>query len=163
MKNLAMLPREQDVSSWHPRLRELHRYWIEMHPAIGLPGRQHFDPLHVPHLLPQLWLLEVQRAPFRLRYRVAGTRVVELAGQELTGRWLDEAHPHLRVNNGLARFERVVETGVPDWRRGKPKVFLAHMDYAEIENCLFPLARNGATVDMILVYTVFYRPDGTEL
>src|SRR5690348_8213244 len=41
------------------RLRELYEYWRSRHPAEGvLPGRQHFDPVDVPKLLPWIWLVD---------------------------------------------------------------------------------------------------------
>lgn len=153
-----------DLDSWHSSLQDLYGYWQRIGPPDGLPGRQHLDPLDIAPYLSQLWLLDVHRDPFRLRYRVVGTRIVEITGRELTGLWLDEAHPHL-VNHPeiLARYQAAVETGVPSRRKGKPAVFLAHQaDYTLIENALFPLARDGKVVDMVMAYTVFYQPNGRE-
>jgi hypothetical protein len=154
-----------NVAGWHPRLQALYRYWCRIHPAEGkLPGRQHLDPADIPEYLPQLWLLDVQREPIRLRYRLVGTRIVEMAGRELTGLWLDEVHPHVAQDaRAFERFQRVVTTGRPDHRRGRPALFLAHQaDFTEIENTFFPFARDGRTVDMIMVYSIFYRRDGKE-
>jgi PAS domain len=153
-----------DVSAWHPRLQRLHDYWKRVHPASGLPGRQHVDPLAIPDLLPNLWLLDVERDPFRLRYRLVGTRITELSGRELTGLFLDEAHPHAtEIPDFFRRFRAVVETGQPSWRRGVPTLYLHHKDFTTIERAALPLARDGVSVDMILAMTVFYQPDGTVL
>ncbi len=159
-----MSPVIADLALWHPSLQELYRYWHAIRPGDALPGRQHLDPIDLPGFLPQLWLVDVQREPFRLRYRLAGTRICELAGRELTGSWLDEVHPaRAREANGFARFRQAVVTGLPNRRRGQPTLYLSHKaDFTEIENALFPLARDGKTVDMILAYTIFYAPDGTE-
>lgn len=94
-----------DTSLWHPRAQRLYGYWRSIAPQGALPGRQHFDPMDVPDLLSCLWLLDVQRDPFRLRYRLAGTAIVEAIGREVTGQWLDEAHPHIEDRGGfLARY-----------------------------------------------------------
>jgi len=152
-----------DVSSWHPLLQELYRYWCAIRPGEALPGRRHLDPLDLGKFLPRLWLLDVQREPFRLRYRLVGTRICEMAGRELTCQWLDEAHPGLEPGT-FVRFQQVVATGVPNRRRGKPKLFLSHKaDLTEIENAVFPLAADGKTVDMLLVHTIFYSMDGKEI
>jgi len=151
-----------DTARWHPRIARLYRYWLSIHPpAGGLPGRQHFDPVDVPELLPGIWLLDVQHRPFRLRYRLVGTGIVEAVGREVTGQWLDQAHPHLRNDaTFFERYRRAAEQKRPEWRKGKPRIW-AHRDFGEIENLLLPLARDGATVDILLAFTVLYRPDGS--
>lgn len=152
-----------DFDRWHPKLQRLFRYWQSIHPAHGLPGRQHVEPLALADLLPGIWLLDVQRQPFRLRYRLVGTRIVEAIGQETTGLWLDEAHPHLLEHKHyLDRYERVVAGKVPDWRRGPARMW-THEDYREIENVVLPLASNGTDVDVLLLITVMYRLDGTSI
>jgi hypothetical protein len=151
---------DEAAREWHPKLRRLLQYWRSIHPPAGLPGRQHLDPLAISDLLPGIWLLDVQRAPFRLRYRLVGTRIVEAVGRELTGQWLDEAHPHiLKDPNYPSRFQEVVETGVPSRRRGAARLW-RHEDYREIENAIFPLATDGHNVDVLMVLTVLYRSDG---
>lgn len=150
-----------DTSLWHPRAQRLYRYWRSISPSGALPGRQHFDPVDIPDLLSCLWLLDVQRAPFRLRYRLAGTTIVEAIGREVTGQWLDEAHPDIEDRAGfLARYSGVVERGQPSWRKGYPRLW-AHRDFDLVENLLLPFARDGQTVDMLCALTVLYRRDGT--
>ncbi|HVM81635.1 MAG TPA: PAS domain-containing protein [Stellaceae bacterium] len=145
---------------WHPDIAGIHDYWRSIHPGTGLPGRQHVDALEIPReLLPRIWLLDIQAEPFRLRYRLVGTEIVRAIGREVTGQWLDDAHPHLKDEpDYLARYREVLATGMPSWRRGRAMLW-THQDYREIENILLPLARDGASVDMIMVLTVLYRWD----
>lgn len=99
---------------WHTEVQTVFRYWRERHPANGLPGRQHIDPLDVVSLLPGIWLLDVQREPFRLRYRLVGTRVTESIGREVTGLWMDEAHPDASSVPGyFDRYRSVVDSAQP--------------------------------------------------
>ena len=42
------------AAAWHPKTRRVHDYWREIHPGKNLPGRQHFDPLDIPDLMPQI-------------------------------------------------------------------------------------------------------------
>ena len=146
--------------SWHPDIARIHGYWRSIHPPVGLPGRQHLDALEVPKdLLPRIWLLDIQAEPLRLRYRLVGTEIVRTIGREVTGQWLDEAHPHLKGDlDYLARYRRVMATRAPSWRRGRAMLW-THQDYREIENILLPFARDGVGVDMIMVLTVLYRWD----
>jgi hypothetical protein len=145
---------------WHPRIRRLYDYWAAAAPCGVLPGRQHVEPADFPDLLPDIWLLDVQRDPFRLRYRLAGTHVVNCVGRELTGRWMDQVQPLSMAPGYLDRYRDVVETGKPSWRRGPPRLH-AERGYSVLENILLPLARDGKNVDMLLALTVCYRQDGT--
>jgi hypothetical protein len=36
-------------------------------------------------------------------------------------------------------------------------------EFTEVENALFPPARDGRDVDMVLACSIFYKTDGTEL
>lgn len=148
--------------TWHPKLERLYRYWLSINPGNGLPGRQHVDPIAIPDLLPNIWLLDVQREPFRLRYRLVGTRIVERLGREVTGDWLDEAHPHLAGDpQYFERYRSVVLSRVSSWRRGPP-FFRQDEHVAEIENLILPLASNGNDVDILMIITVRYNDEGRE-
>ena len=148
--------------AWHPRLRRLHQYWLDIHPPEGLPGRQHFDPTDIPDLLSNLWLLEVQREPFRLRYRLAGTSIVYAAKREVTGQWLDDVRPQVgQISGYFDRYRAVVESKKPSWRRGPPN-FQLDANFVSLENLFLPLARDGQNVDMILAGTVYFRFDKSE-
>jgi hypothetical protein len=152
-----------DPAGWHPLLAQLYRYWQSLRgPAGELPGRQHIDPMAIKEHLPAIWLLDVELAPFRLRYRLVGTKIDQMTGMRLTSRWMTEAHPHIAGQTELlARFEHVVERGTPSWKRGRP---LFWYDKATtVENIVLPLARDGARVDVLLIETRFFGADGTEL
>lgn len=151
--------------NWHPDIRALFLHWRAVHPGHGLSGRRHLDPAAIAKLLPGVWLLDVQASPFRLRYRLVGTKVVHGIGREVTGQWLDEAHPEAAATPAyLERYRRVVESGIPSWRRGRPQLSI-HLDFDTIENLILPLAEDGTHLDMLLAMTVFHRepPQETEL
>ncbi|MBL8710324.1 MAG: PAS domain-containing protein [Rhodospirillaceae bacterium] len=72
-----------------PNIRLLYDYWR----SIGggrAPERDRVDPASIKNLLPYLMLVEFTADPFRVRYRLTGTRVDEFTGINLTGRYLDE-------------------------------------------------------------------------
>ncbi len=147
---------------WHTRLKSLYEYWKTIHPPEGLPGRQDFDPADIPDLLPNIWILDVQHEPFRLRYRLVGTSIVCSAPGGLTGRWLDDVRPEIRDIPGyFDRHRAVVETKIPSWRRG-PSRFQIDPVFASLENLFLPMAGDGQHVDMILAGTVYYRFNKTE-
>ncbi len=167
----ALLRGDAVAPHWHPKIARFFLYWRKIHPASGLPGRQHFDPLAIHSLLPGVWLLDIQPEPFRLRYRLVGTEAVEAIGSEVTGQWMDVAHT--AVAQGAAymdRYRAVAEQGFPSWRRGVPRLW-THKKYATLENMVVPLAADGVTVDLLACLTVFhaealtgtsgYRPNET--
>ncbi len=143
----------------HPKVRAIYEYWRSVHPKSGgLPGRQHIDPVDIPTLLPNTWLIDVARNPYRFRFRLVGTQVVDYAGEDNTGKWFHEQmpnfHPEVLID--------VVETGKPSWSRGRSKM-RPERDYYELERVRLPLASDGKTVDMILSLTVFFDSEGNEI
>ncbi|MBV8538853.1 MAG: PAS domain-containing protein [Alphaproteobacteria bacterium] len=151
------------MAEWHPKLRQLHDYWQRIHPAPGkLPGRQHFDPLEIHTLLPNIWLIDVIRPEMRFRYRLVGTQITEALG-DTTGRWLDDVHPDFHPGSPTyENYLSLANGGEPSWRRGKPVLMAYSESCVEIERLLLPLASDGLTVDVIVALTVMFGLDGTE-
>ncbi|NKB57271.1 MAG: PAS domain-containing protein [Alphaproteobacteria bacterium] len=144
----------------HPAVKELHTYWQSLAPEGKLPSRQHIDPVDIAPLLPNIWLLEVHREPLRFWRRLVGTRIEEYSGRNLTRGWIhDKVHDKVeeaKLLNVSKSLIDVVETKMPNWRRGKPNIS-EHADYAELERLYLPLASDSETVDMILAITVFFK------
>lgn len=156
---LAHLPDDAD-----PRIREFHAHWDGVRPGPGLlPARRHFDPIRVPHLLPNVWLLDIVGAPPRFRYRLIGTalEVHQLAGA--TGRFMDEVSPDFPGSPTYPDYLAVAR-GEISWRRGPP-AFRFMAAWRTIERVLLPLAADGRTPDLMLNLTVVLeaapRPPGT--
>jgi hypothetical protein len=140
-----------------PRVRELHRYWQQVHPPEGgLPGRQHIDPTAIPALLPFVWLADVFRAPLRFRYRLLGTEHRHVFGRDYTGWWLDEVHAGFNEAPAYHQYVAAAEHGRVGYRRGHTLVMLP-TDYRSIERLMLPLARDGKTVDMLLAISLYQR------
>lgn len=160
-----MAANEPDASSWNPRIRALYEYWRCIRPAAGrLPARRHFDPMAVPRLLPNIWLLDVHNHPMRFRYRLVGTYMAIALGRDMTGCWFDELYPEFGPGHPTYEdYKRLISERAILWRRGKP-VFALHVERcAALERIVLPLADDGVTVDMGLAMTVHYGVDGSEL
>src|SRR5258708_32307609 len=141
---------ESSRGTWDPGRPRLYEYWKAIHPLQGLPGPQEFDPAAVPDLLPNLWMLDVQREPFRLRYRLVGTSILCSALGGITGQWLDDVRPEIRDIPGyFDRHRAVVETKIPSWRYGASP-FQHDVAFACLENLFLPLAGEGEHVVIIL-------------
>jgi hypothetical protein len=147
------LPADSD-----PRIQRLYAYWLRVHPRSGgLPGRQHIDPVELRDLLPWLWMVDVERGPLRFRYRLLGTEQVRAMERDLTGRFLDEAHPSFVGSASYPQYVAAAERGQPGYRRGAPSFHL-NKDYVALERLLLPLGRDGRNVDMLLAITVYFSP-----
>jgi hypothetical protein len=138
-----------------PKIKALYGYWQSIHPAAGvLPGRCHFDPIDIPELLPCIWMIDVQRAPLRFRFRLVGTEIVKFTGRDVTGRWLDEVYPDYEKTEAYSMHRDCAETGRPGYRKSgvlsNPK-----RSHVEAERLYLPLAEDGHTVDIVLVITLY--------
>ncbi len=151
---------DTDRSDWHPDIARFFDYWLSISPPGLLPGRQHFDPLHIPQLMPRVWMLDVLRDPLRFRYRMAGTKEVETLQREVTGLFFDDVHGPIGPNEGImGRFHVALDQGAATYRKGS--VLLRHHDdHRTVENCTVPLARDGHTVDILVTCSVLFRRNG---
>jgi len=140
--------------SCHPGVRAITRYWESIHPPQGLPGRQHFDPVAIPSLLPNIRLIDVVGPPFRFRVRLTGTRLTEFFGASDTGRWMDEIYPNFEETEPYGNYVQICETRSPNWHIGHCQL-RSQSECLEYERVQLPFASDGETVDMILVYGVF--------
>lgn len=148
-----------------PQTRQFLEYFLDRHPQDRLPGRDAFDPIELPRLLPNIVLVQVippEKAgnPHRFLVKVAGDRIIKSVERPMIGAHLDEfiTEEDQSVRFPIADREKVVETGCLIFRHGKPRLKF-RLDFARIEACHFPLAADGATVDHILSIIVYEALD----
>ena len=144
------------------RIVAIYEYWRRIAPGAGLlPGRRHLDPVDIPSLLPNLWLVDVVGEPRRFRARLIGTTLQRSGIPLKPGVYVEDPIASALRETVLADFRFVAETRQPVWFRGAPR---APHDTAifEIERIFLPLAADGTTVDMLLNLTVFYESAGKE-
>ena len=97
-----------------PSIKQLHDYWTLCRGDRLMPRRADIDPADIPHLLPNIYLVDIEHAPFRVRYRVVGTEVARIVGEDFSHRWLDETgwgEASIALNRLL--YERVAESRAP--------------------------------------------------
>lgn len=70
-------------------VRSFHDWWTD-HCGDDIPDRSALDPFALKGFLPYLLISDIESEPFRIRFRLVGTKVVEAAGLDFTGRYLDE-------------------------------------------------------------------------
>jgi len=93
--------------------RELFDYWLESAGQRPMPARSDLDPLKVPRLLPHLGLIDIREGVSRALFRLAGTRLRDIYGQEITGKRINEVFSGDCAAYWSRVHTRVAETGVP--------------------------------------------------
>jgi hypothetical protein len=146
---------------WHPHCAAFTKYIEALATPGRLPTRRMFEPTAIYRLLPHVWIVDVLRDPLRLAVRLAGTKVVEALGRDMTGLPFVDAFPGLDPAQDLERFAATIATWRGTWRRGRPFFHLGQA-WAEIEDVVMPFAADGATVDMLYCCAVFYGYDRAE-
>lgn len=150
-------------ASAHRKILELHEYWRRKVEATGrLPARKSIDPLDIPKLLENIWLLDVVGEPRRFRFRLIGGALHRMGIPGKVGDFADELLPRGNEDAVMEDFRRAAGERKPVWFRGKARVPHA-VSMFELERLFLPLAADGSTVDMLLCMTVFYSLNGLDI
>jgi hypothetical protein len=71
-------------------VRNLHTWWEAARGDDDVPDRCDLRPDEIKRLLPFMFIADAEHDPFRVRYRLVGTKAVEVTGFDITGHYLDE-------------------------------------------------------------------------
>ena len=135
----------------HPRIRSLYDYWASRRCGRAMPGRADLDPIDIPSLLPNVFMVDVPPSG-PMTYRVFGTALVALFGRELTGRPLGEGVLPQAVAEVLSRYGRIVAERRPFYHRSR--LFEQGNDFTEVERVILPLSTDGVQVDQLIGMTI---------
>ncbi len=128
-------------------------YWNQIRGERLMPSRADFSPMDVPRLLPYIILSEVFYDPLRIRYRLVGTRIAEIEGQELTGMWIDQDALPDDLEDWYEDYRIVTQSKAPLF--GRDDLVYPERSHVGYEWALLPLSNDGQTVNMILEVIVF--------
>jgi len=144
----------------HPKIEQIFEYWRALHPAPDrLPGRQHFDPVSVPKLLSNIYLIEIVGRPPRFRFRLLGENIIRSGGPGRPGKFVDEL-PRTDVGTYLQdQLIGVLEDRNPAYYKGPPTL-VHHAHVTLLEGIMLPLAADGIEIDNFLCLTVYHWIDG---
>jgi hypothetical protein len=147
----------------HPKIHALYQYWLRIAPRAGmLPSRRAIDPIEIPALLDNIWLVDVVGEPPRFRFRLIGDAPRRMGIPGKPGDFLDQFHAGGPNDAALDDFRFVAAQRLPVWFLGKALVQHQSQMF-ELERLFLPLASDGTTVDIILCLTVFYTSDGKDI
>ena len=104
------------------KIKDLGAYWESL-AGGAVPERARLDIARITPLLHYVMLMELERDPFVVRYRLTGTKIDEWVGINVTGRTLNEFLPGDRTGSSaylMACYEKCLRTQEPvvgayDW------------------------------------------------
>lgn len=134
-------------------LRELQAYYNSKVGAVGgMPSRQNISPADIHKILENIFLVELRGDPAlgasSFFYRVMGSKLAELDGQDLSQQSLGE----YKCGNRRARSAMIYSYVA---RTKKPARAVGHIQNAIgkvqlIETVTFPLSNDGVNVNMLI-------------
>ena len=140
--------------------RDLFDYWLKSAGARSMPARADLDPLKVPRLLPHLGLIDLRQGFDQGLFRLAGTRLREVYGKEITGRRLEEvfsgdcaAYWH-GIHSRVAAEAMPAQGVVRGPAQGREHILLFWLR--------LPLSDDGVHVDRILCHDVAGQGSGAQ-
>lgn len=140
-------------------VRDLHEWWIGKSGASGAPDRATVDPFELRSLLPNLLIAEAEHSPFRVRYRLVGTKVVEVTGMDITGRYLDELLSAEPDQPWISHYRTVYDTQRP--LLGATTVPTSTGSMFTYEFGIFPLRKGGERVEQFIAVEDYFGLQST--
>jgi hypothetical protein len=129
--------------------RDLYDYWCQTARSRPMPARSDINPFSVPKLLPCIGLIDLTDGLGEARFKLAGTRLRDVYGEEITGKRID------RVFAGAcAEYWHQVHAQVAE---GSPHHGVVRGPVQDREHIVLfwlrlPLSQDGTHVDRILCY-----------
>lgn len=141
-------------------IRRLLQYWRSKCVGGRLPTRRDIDPVALPYILPNLFIVDVrtdEEPRRRFRFRLFGTELARVHGRDLTGRTFHESLESGPADGAVRHAMSVVEGRAPRFVAGKMH-YLKNKDWLRFENCMLPLQDETGAVTMILGATIHLFP-----
>lgn len=126
-------------------IADLEAHWRRLRDGRQMPRRDEIDPVDLARWLPYISIMELHYDPFRVRYRVVGTEVARIMGEDFSNRWLDETGwtpQGIALNRFL--YEKVAASGQPLYGLSTAS-FAGRQDWV-FEWVLLPLSNDGVRV-----------------
>jgi len=131
----------------YPEIDRALAYWREKKGDRELPSRADIDPLEISKSLPRVMVAEVSYDPLEFRYRLAGTGLFAMHGQELTGQLARDLNPPEFGALIHSHYSEVVARRVPILHVIELTSDDVMTSYARI---ILPLSGDGKVIDRLL-------------
>ena len=132
----------------HPNILRVHQYWLDKRAGRMLPSRADVDPFELRFALGYICLVDVVRTPVvRFRFRLDGSKLSNLTGFDLTGKFADELPEGEYRDFMIDVYRRSTEVRTPLFFRHREEWQQSGMF---MESVTLPLGADGETVDTIM-------------
>lgn len=155
---------QDDTFILHPALKNLFRYWRSLSVNGSVPRRRDIDPIALRSMLSHLYLLDAGQAPDDLRYRLAGSLIVEGFGFEPGGLTRAEMRDRYVLPERYPEFDRtsaethsIVVKGVVTYSHDHMTSYTK--DYLAYARLNLPISEDGRTLSGIFG-AIFLSSDG---
>jgi hypothetical protein len=136
------------------RLRSLYEYWHALGvKAGGMPPIQAFDPLHLPKLLPNIWILEVAPDTRRFRMRLAGENINAIYGRNVGGQYFSDVFERSEIDLIVSRYTRALTE--PAIFTATGAVYAAAGRLSQGERLSLPMLGRSGVTDTMLGATIY--------
>ena len=135
------------------KLQRLYVYWRSRCQDGAYPRRQDIDPLEIPDLLPNIFLLDVIGDGADFIFRLAGSLVEDAFNMALRGKSITEIQREAGTPIPVAQHVEVARGGGPRYREGT--MLVAGREHWKTHRLLLPLASDGRRVDVLLGGAIF--------
>lgn len=145
---------EPHVGTLEPKLQRLLEYWEAKRLGREMPARSDIDPSDIPDLLPNIYLIDVSYDPNVFRFRLAGTEIVRLFCEEVSGKTIDQLATVALRSLLRSQYEEVIDARAPI---ADEDAFVHRRKSYSYNWLLMPLSAGGRVVDMLMGCCVMRR------
>jgi len=132
----------------HPIAEQLFNYWDGVRDTDqDVPQIERFDPLGIAEIMPHITIVDIVDAEkFKYKVRLFGTSLVELAGEDRTGKMLDDfrfgdqnaAQLQTMFNRWRLLLSKCIKSRAPNYTTGLHSD--AERQYLRVHTAVLPLA-----------------------
>lgn len=131
------------------RARRMFRYWTAKKGDRRMPSRTDIDPAEIKDLLPNVILTRLEYEPFRVLYKLVGTKAVENAGYDYSGHYLDEMDFVSEIGTDWpGTYRNIADSGEPVF--GLCQIKFTDGVVKPYVVAMFPLSSDGRRVDQVI-------------
>jgi hypothetical protein len=132
----------------YPDLTTALAYWRSRCHGRFAPSRADIDPIDIVAVLPRVMMAEVSYDPLDFRYRLAGTGIRSIHGEELTNKRARDLMPPEFGQMIHAHYQLAVA-------RRTPLLHLLRLDFDNAQRSyvrlILPLSEDGQTIDRLML------------
>jgi hypothetical protein len=135
-------------------VRRLHTWWEERRFDSDTPDRSDLQPEDLKPLLPCIFIADAEHEPFRVRYRLVGTRAAEITGFDISGRYLDELLSAESDQPWMDHYKTAYITRRPLLGATTVPTSAGHLFTYEFG--IFPLRKGGHTIEQFVAIEDYF-------